>query len=281
MRHILPSLASPPMPPRASRRVFVALLTGAAAAAFIAPRTGLLAQSDAPPAVPAADSRPTVAVLYFTNGAFVRAADYAPLSKGMAEMLITSLAQNPGVRVVERDRLQAVLEEQNLSTNGRVDQETAVRVGKVLGAHHLLLGAFVIDGRDNLRIDVRSVNAETSQVEYVQTVSGKADRLFEVVDQLGAKLNTGLKLPAMPMRVRTVGVAPAPAPKGPEQFRAVMLMSRALERQDRGDRAAAIALYKNALEAYPGFERARVRLAMLEAAPAGASPARSTSGSGL
>lgn len=240
-----------------------------------------MAQAGLPPAVPAADSRPTVAVLYFTNGAFVRAADYAPLSKGMAEMLITALAGNPGVRVVERDRLQAVLDEQNLSTNGRVDQETAVRVGKVLGAHHLLLGAFVIDGRENLRIDVRSVNTETSQVEYVQTVTGKSDRLFEVVDQLGAKLNAGLKLPAMPMRVRPVSSAGAGAsepPKGPEQFRAVMLMSRALERQDRGDRAGAIALYKNALEAYPGFERARVRLALLEAAPA--APARTPSGGG-
>ena len=266
------------MTPRPSRRAFVAVLSGAAAAALSAALAApARAQGDAPPAVPAADARPTVAVLYFTNGAFVRAADYAPLSKGMAEMLITSLAQNPGVRVVERDRLQALLEEQNLSTNGRVDQETAVRVGKVLGAHHLLLGAFVIDGRDNLRIDVRSVNTETSQIEYVQTATGKADQLFAVVDQLGAKLNAGLKLPPMPVRVRAVSSAGATAapPKGPEQFRAVMLMSRALERQDRGDKAGAIALYKSALEAYPGFERARVRLALLEAAPAAGAPARS------
>jgi curli biogenesis system outer membrane secretion channel CsgG len=93
-------------------------------------------------------------------------------------------------------------------------------VGKVLGAHHLLLGAFVVDGRDNLRIDVRSVNTETSQIEYVQTVTGKADQLFAVVDQLGAKLNAGLKLPPMPMRVRPVSAASGAAapPKGPEQF---------------------------------------------------------------
>jgi hypothetical protein len=57
-----------------------------------------------------------------------------------------------------------------------------------------------------------------------------------------------------------------------------MFMSRALERQDRGDRAGAIALYKSALEAYPGFERARVRLALLEATPADSARARGTSG---
>lgn len=267
------------MPAALVRRAVLVVRFGTLAAVVATSLTSrLVAQSaavDAPPGVPAADSRPTVAVLYFTNGAFVRAADYAPLSKGMAEMLITALARNPGVRVVERDRLQQLLEEQNLSTNGRVDQETAVRLGKALGAHHLLLGAFAIDGRENLRVDVRSVNTETSQVEYVETVAGKADRLFEVVDRLGAKLNAGLKLPPMPPRVRGLSAAPA-APEGPEPLRAVMLMSRALERQDRGDRAGAIALYRSALDAYPAFERAKVRLALLGAAPS--APARPPSG---
>src|SRR5437868_12758808 len=126
----------------------------------------------------ASDSRPTVAVLYFTNGALLSNADYAPLSKGMAEMMITELARNPGVRVVERDRLQQLLAEQNLGSGDRVDKETAVRLGKILGAHHLLMGSFVIDPKQNMRIDVRSVNTETSQIEYVETIDGKAERML-------------------------------------------------------------------------------------------------------
>ncbi|HEY0777060.1 MAG TPA: CsgG/HfaB family protein [Gemmatirosa sp.] len=226
------------------------------------------ASASSPPAVPAAESRPTLAVLYFTNSALVGGTDYQPLSKGMAEMLITALAQNPGVRVVERDRLQALLEEQNLSTSGRVDQATAVRVGKVLGAQHLLMGAFVIDPHQTMRIDLRSVNTETSQIEYVESVTGKADQLLSLVDQLGRKVNTGLRLPPVAIHVRPI--SEQTAAKAPEQFRAVMFMSRALERQDRGDKAGAAALYKQALDADPGFERAKVRLAMLEspAAPA-------------
>ena len=246
------------------RRVATVLVVAAAGVA--AARPGALhAQQPAslPPSAPAADSRPTLAVLYFTNSALLGGTDYQPLSKGMAEMLITELSQNTGVRVVERDRLQALLEEQNLSTSGRVDQESAVRIGKVLGAQHLLMGAFVIDPRHNMRIDVRSVNTETSQVEYVESVTGKDDQLLSLVDQLGKRVNSGLKLPPMTFRVRPVGSTSTA--KGPEQFRAVMLMSRALERQDRGDKAGAIALYKDALQADPGFERAKVRLAMLEA----------------
>ena len=255
------------MVPQRSRRALTVVALAACAATSNTARAQQPAA--APPAAPAADSRPTLAVLYFTNSALVAGTDFQPLSKGMAEMLITELSQNTGVRVVERDRLQALLEEQNLSTSGRVDQESAVRVGRVLGAQHLLMGAFVIDPRHNMRIVVRSVNTETSQVEYVESVTGKDDQLLTLVDQLGAKINTGLKLPPMAFRVRPL--AAASMSKGPEQFRAVMLMSRALERQDRGDKAGAIALYKDALQADPGFERAKVRLAMLET-PGGTTP---------
>ena len=207
----------------------------------------------------AAESRPTLAVMYFTNGAMVDHASYAPLSKGMAEMLITELAQNTALRVVERDRLQSVLEEQSLQASERVDQATAVKLGKTLGARHLLLGSFVIDTRENIRIDVRAVNTETSAVDYVQTISGKADKLLELVMELGTKVNAGLKLPALKTASTT-----APAARSPNQFKALMAMSRALEAEDSKDVAKAATLYRTAVALNPDFARAKQRLAVLE-----------------
>jgi TolB-like protein len=209
----------------------------------------------------AQDARPTVAVMYFTNSALVGGTDYAPLSKGMAEMLITELSRNPGIRVVERDRLQQLLEEQDLSAAGRVDRETAVRVGKLLGARHMLMGTFVIDPRENMRIDVRAVNTETSEIEYVETIEGKAGKLLSMVSDLGAKVNAGLKLPARPASAPAFSDAGG---RNPNQFRAMLLMSRAIEEQDRKNNTAAVALYKQAIEANPDFERAKVLLATLE-----------------
>ena len=75
-----------------------------------------------------ADVRPTVAVMYFNNGAVGQQAEFEPLSKGLADMLITQLAANAGIRVVERDQLQQLLQEQNLAKDGRVDAQTAVAV---------------------------------------------------------------------------------------------------------------------------------------------------------
>lgn len=235
------------------RRALAVALAFAASAAH--------AQQPIVPPPGTSDARPTVAVLYFTNGALVGGADYAPLSKGMAEMMITELARNPAIRVVERDRLQQLLAEQNLGSGDRVDKETAIRLGKVLGAHHLVMGSFVIDPRQAMRIDVRSVNTETSQVEYVETVEGKTDRLLPMIGELGAKVNAGLKLPQLPARVPTI---PASSTSGQNQFRAMVLMSRALEQQDRGNAPAAIALYRNAIDVDPGLQRAKVLLASLE-----------------
>ena len=63
------------------------------------------------------DRRPTVAVMYFDNGALTNSLDYAPLSKGLADMLVVSLTTNCGIRVVEREQLQRLLTEQNLSAD--------------------------------------------------------------------------------------------------------------------------------------------------------------------
>lgn len=205
-----------------------------------------------------ADTRPTIAVLYFTNSALVDFNAYAPLSKGMAEMLINEIAQNSGVRVVERDRLQPLLEEQNLQNSDRVDKETAVKLGKTLGARHMLMGSFVIDPNKNMRIDIRAVNTETSAIEYVQTVNGKADNLLDLVIQLGQKVNAGLKLPAL-----KTASASVPTSKNPNQFKALMAMSQALDAEDKGDKAASEALYRTAIALAPEYKPLQVKVAML------------------
>jgi TolB-like protein len=244
----------------------------AALTVALAPRPG-----EAQPS--AADGRPTMAVLYFTNAAMVDREEYAPLAKGLAEMVITELAGNPGVRVVERDRIQALFDEQALAAGGRVDPETAVKAGKTLGARHLLFGTFVVDPRQNMRMDVRAINTETSALEFATSVTGKADRMLELVVALGAKVNAGLKLPALPAVPAPRGAgdagpgpsAAAPAMRigsnGPNQLRSMMLLSRALEAQDRRNTMAAVALMKESVAANPENARARAILASMETRP--------------
>lgn len=229
-----------------------ALLLGTTAA-LLAPAT-LAAQN------PATDTRPTVAVMYFDNGALVQHADYDPFSKGIADMLITSLAQNDRIRVVERDQLQQLLKEQNLATTTHVDPATAARIGKLLGARHMIFGGFVIDMHQNMRLDARAVNTETSQIEHVETVSDKADNLLPMVNQLADKLNTGLKLPQITASrtsppASNSETAPVKSSNGASapvhRWQALLEYSRALVEEDNGHATEAVSLYRQFLDATP------------------------------
>lgn len=229
---------------------------------------------------PAPDRRPTIAVLYFNNGAIGKAADFEALSKGIADLLITDLSANPNIRVVERDRLQSLLQEQDLSQTNRIDDATALRLGKVLGAHHIIKGGFVVDPKGRMRLDAHAVNVETTKVDYVETVSGKSDDVLDLIAQLSTKLNKGLHLPELSAATGDAGAGSSgaqpsgePASGGQQvaasnikgsPFQAVMLYSRALAAEDQGKKAEAVELYKKTLAVFPDNEKAKARLAKLE-----------------
>ena len=120
--------------------------------------------------------RPTVAIMYFNNNVITKdARDYDGLSKGLPDFLITEMSSNSAIRVVERDQVQKLLDEQKLVGAGQVDRASAVRVGKLLGAQHMIFGGFMADPKGNFRIDARAVNVETGVIEFTDRVQDRAD----------------------------------------------------------------------------------------------------------
>ncbi|MDX2193569.1 MAG: CsgG/HfaB family protein [Gemmatimonadales bacterium] len=232
-----------------------------------------------PATASAQDTRPTVAILNFNGSALVKnAAEYGPLSKGIADMLITELSGSPGLRVVERDRIQALLEEQNLAKQGRIDEATAVKLGKILGAKHMVMGGFLIDPKETLRLDARAVDVETSQIIYTESVTGKSENILTLITDLGQKMNARMKLPPIKLsKIQPPEEAPGAAPvrqgsneaasrPAGNKFKAVMLMSRALNAKDQGDMQTAVALLKQANTEAP-LPRTNELLAQYTASP--------------
>lgn len=244
-----------------ARRAALGALTLAFAAAPLAVRAQ------------AADARPTVAVMYFSNNSFGKdAKDYDLLGRGVADFLITDLSANTGIRVVERDALDKLTREQDLGQTARVDQETAVRVGKLLGARYMIFGGFIADPRGNVRLDSRAVEVETGRIVYVATVNDKADNFVPLIGKLAETMNRGMKLPDIPKRTsdaRPAGTA-APASNAaaePEQkvpFRAVLLYSRGVAAEGKGDSKGAVELYRQSLAAFPEFSKAKTALRKIE-----------------
>lgn len=209
------------------------------------------------PLVAQEDNRPTVAVLPFVNSAIGAAqGDLAPLSKGIADLMIIELAQNTNIRLVERENINQILAEQNLARDGRVDDATAARVGRLLGARHIVTGSFVTDRSGTMVITVKSVNVETGRIEYADMDRGNTDDFLSLVSRVGRKTNAGLKLPVLTPQARQTSEARTRA-QARVPFRAVMMYSRAISAQDAGNRQEALTLFNQVATEFPEFEDAK------------------------
>ena len=119
------------------------------------------------------------------------------------------MAANPSVRVVERDRIQALLQEHSLIKAGSVDAQTAVQLGKILGAQYMITGGFMSDGRGSLILTSRVVDVQTSRIMNPVKLTAKGDDVLGLVAQLSTKLNTDMKLPGLPQRTGDAGASTA------------------------------------------------------------------------
>ena len=205
-------------------------------------------------------AKPTVAIMYFNNNVFTKdARDYDGLTKGVPDFLISEMSSNPNIRVIERDQVQKLIDEQKLTSGGQVDRETAVRIGKLLGAQHMIFGGFMADPKGNFRIDARAVNVESGAIEYTDRVQDHADNVMALIGQLAGHLNSGLKLGA-PTRTGDAG-----APAGTRlPMRMAVLYGKALDMADKGDKAKAVELFGAVLKEFPDYTPARNGLAKVK-----------------
>lgn len=240
--------------------------------------------------VGAQDTRPTVAVLAFDNNSIGKdAADYDGIGKGIAELLVTDIAGRSDVRVIERARVQALLDERDLTKAGSIDDETAIEIGKLLGVRHMVTGGFMNTGRQMV-LTARTIEVETGKISNPQRVQLASDGdVLALIGNLSSRLATSMQLPAIERRTgdagqqgarriegrvlaqdargATIGTAAPPKPAQPAKLdlRTALLYSKALEAQDAGDRTKAVELYNQVLDRFPNLENARANRDRLQA----------------
>ena len=202
----------------------------------------------------AQDRRPGIAVLPFENGGSYGKdkEDFEALRKGIAAMLISELAVNPEVRLVDRFETQRVLDEQGLAVAERVDKETAAKVGKLVGARYMIAGSF-IDLYGDFRIDARIINVETGEImKVVRSNPSLHDRkdMMRMITSVATLIMADARLPQLP-----ASTAQRPPRQVPTE--AMTLFSRALLYHDRGDKAKAVDYYQKALDVFPEYTEAQ------------------------
>ena len=142
-----------------------------------------------------AQDKPSVAVLEFTNesgAAWWRGG----VGWELSSMLTNEMAATKAFRMLERNKIEGVLSEQNLAASGRVQGGTGARIGKLLGAQYLVTGTVSAYEEDtastggglsfggvslggnksnaDLAVDLRVINATTGEVAFTRTIEGNA-----------------------------------------------------------------------------------------------------------
>ncbi len=84
-------------------------------------------------------------------------------SLSFQDRLIDSLVNQNRFRVVERAKLDVILQEQKLSSTELIDRNTALRLGKLVAAQSIVTGG-IVESRTGTEIVARLVDTETSEI---------------------------------------------------------------------------------------------------------------------
>jgi len=143
------------------------------------------------PPEPRPGPSPTTAVLALRN--LSPSARLEPMETGFAEILQVNLSALKDVTLVERQQIADVLKEQQLTVSGLADPQTALQVGQLLGAERLIYGSFV-ELEDQLRLDLRLVDTETTSILRTETASGPTEDFAELIEDLAIRLAVDLSI---------------------------------------------------------------------------------------
>jgi TolB-like protein len=198
------------------------------------------------------DTRPGIAVLPFNNGGSYGQGkeDFDALERGIAGMMISELTQNPAARVVERQEIQRLVDEQNLGAQGRVDPQTAAKIGKLVGARYMVMGTFV-DFYGDFRVDVRLINTETGEVVKTESERMQRDHMFDIIRNIAARLMKDANLPALQRQASDQRMGR----QVPTE--ALTYYSRALLYSDHGQKDKAVEMFNRAIAIFPDYAEAK------------------------
>jgi TolB-like protein len=206
----------------------------------------------------AAPEKPRVAVLYFDvnhNDPKMQV-----LRKGLAQMLITDLAADPAVTLIERDRLEEVLKELDLQQSKHVDQASAAKIGKLLGTKYQVAGQITeLVGSNDVVFEARIIDAERgyafAAAEKPMRVKAAASDMFDAEQLLLQKIAGALAAAekrAPPELPKKVGAK--------VKIETAVKYSEALDALDKKDKAQARQKLEQVVKEQPDFLLASMEL---------------------
>ncbi len=192
----------------------------------------------------------TMAVLNFKN---LATPDSVPFIKALTMMIITDLSKVPQLRLVERVKIQALMDEMRLGQTGLVDPAVAPRVGQLLLARNITWGELGVSQEGNLETTSMVCNTLNHTVLGKMEAEGSPEKFFELEKQIvfGILYIMGLSREALePSVVESVEKVHT------TNLKAFIAFGEALDHLDQNDFAEARMAFEKAVQADPDFDLA-------------------------
>jgi TolB-like protein len=209
----------------------------------------------------AAGSPRTVAVLPLSFSG--SDSSLSSLGRGLADLMITDLSRSAQLTVVERDRMDALLDEINRSASGSIDAATSVRSGRLARAGRVIRGSVTqLDGKA-LRADAAVVDVSTARAGNPLNADFDLDAVFDAEKRIVLAVFTDMGITLTAAERATIDERPT------RSLAAFLSYSNGLAAEDSGRFDLAARMFREAARLDPGFAAAQSGASRAEATSSG------------
>ena len=149
-----------------------------------------------------------------------------PLGHGIAQLVVTDLSKVGSLKLVERERVQVLLDELELASGGHVEPRTAARAGRLLRAERVVQG-LVRQTREGVELEATVVRTSDGAIEATSAAGDRLERLFGLEKTVVLGLLERIDVRVTPAELRAITERPT------QDLQTFLAASRGLEAEAR------------------------------------------------
>lgn len=185
--------------------------------------------------------------------------DYAHLGRAFSELVLTDLAQLSQIKLVERIRVNTLLDELQLTADGLTDPAVSPRLGKLLGAGNMAGGNINLDYNEALKVGFAQWAHDNSTTPAISDHNGSLQQLMRIEKEVVYTLLRQQGIQLTPEEREQIEHIPT------QNMQAFLAYSRGLGFRDQGLYQMASVAFGEALTLDPGFAHAATEAARANA----------------
>ncbi len=121
------------------------------------------------------------------------ASDKQWIGANCIDAITAKIAGQKSIKMIERQYLSKIIEEQKLQASGLVDDNSIVELGNLLAVNYFIFGSATVLS-ENLVLRARIVSVESSQVKAAVEANGTLNDIFRLQNELAQKIASSLYL---------------------------------------------------------------------------------------